>query len=289
MSIVDQAKIIVIIPYFGQWPVWIDYFIKSCAYNPEITWLIYTDCGEPNQKADNVCYKHMSFKEYTYLVSERLNISFLPKTSYKLCDIKPALGFIHEEEVEQYDYWAFGDIDVIYGDIKSYLTDNMLSHNLISFHKHRVSGHLCLIKNTDKMNKAFMRYKGWKVIFEDPEHRCFDEKHFNSLFISHKNWPKWLRDIVYYPRYFMRTAYFKESHSTNNTFVPWVDGSFDFPEFWQWGEGKLYAEDDRGREFPYLHFLHWKREWNSNKCFKVKVEENNWVIRESGFSSKELN
>lgn len=285
MSEHNQPKIILIIPYFGSWPSWINYFIRSCAQNPTITWLMYTDCGEPEYKADNVIFKHCSFALYQQKVSTKLGINFSPESPYKLCDLKPALGYIHEKEIAGYDYWGFGDVDVIYGDIRAYLTDQMFRFNLISFHEHRVSGHLCLLKNSVKMRHAFMQVREWRKILADNTHRCFDEKHFNALFIRHKNWPKKLRRIIYFPRYLMRTAYFKESHSTNYTYVPWIDGSFDFPRYWHWDNGVLMAENTPGMTFPYLHFLHWKQNWKEGHVFEVSADENHWVLSEKGFSS----
>jgi len=34
--------------YFGQRPPWIDFFVESCKWNPDVRWRFYTDCGEPN-------------------------------------------------------------------------------------------------------------------------------------------------------------------------------------------------------------------------------------------------
>ncbi|WP_420882928.1 DUF6625 family protein [Zooshikella ganghwensis] len=36
--------IAIIIPYFGQWPEWIDLYIESCKHNPSIDWLLFSDC-----------------------------------------------------------------------------------------------------------------------------------------------------------------------------------------------------------------------------------------------------
>lgn len=278
--LVADAKIILVIPYFGQWPAWINYFIESCAKNPDITWLIYTDCGEPEAKADNIIYHHLSFDAYKAIVSERLGINFNPDSAYKLCDLKPALGLVHTKDIEAYDYWGFGDIDVVYGQIKNYLTPEMLEHNLISFHQHRISGHLCLLKNTKTMREAFMRFKGWEAILVDKSHRCFDEKHFNSLFIRHKNWPEKLRKVLYYPRYLMRTAYFEESYSTSFGSVAWVDGSFNFPETWHWNKG-LLTVDGSSRTFPYVHFLYWKHRFSS---YDAPYNNDYWRITSEGFS-----
>ena len=37
---------------------------------------------------------------------------------YKLCDFKPAYGFIFGEYLKEYDYWGHCDIDIVWGDLR---------------------------------------------------------------------------------------------------------------------------------------------------------------------------
>lgn len=143
------SSILLIIPYFGQWPFWMPFFFESCRENADINWLIFSDCGAPENLPDNVTIKTTNRTDYHQLVSERLGIQFSPSDAYKLCDIKPALGFIHADRLEGYDFWAFGDIDVVYGNLREYFTDARLArHQFLSTHERRVARHLCLMRNT---------------------------------------------------------------------------------------------------------------------------------------------
>ena len=83
----DGPWLIMLIPYFGRWPEWINLFVESCKWNPSVRWKIYTDCGEPENKADNVDYTHLSFDDYKALVRQRLGVVFHPTDAYKLCDV----------------------------------------------------------------------------------------------------------------------------------------------------------------------------------------------------------
>jgi hypothetical protein len=47
-----------------------------------------------------------AYADYCALVSRRLDIDFRPENPYKLCDLKPALGYIHEEHLANHDFWA---------------------------------------------------------------------------------------------------------------------------------------------------------------------------------------
>ena len=34
-----QAKIAMIVPYFGKWPEWMDLYLYSCSKNPQVDFL----------------------------------------------------------------------------------------------------------------------------------------------------------------------------------------------------------------------------------------------------------
>ncbi|NJL75200.1 MAG: hypothetical protein HC892_09360 [Saprospiraceae bacterium] len=282
-------KIAIIIPYFGQWPVWINYFMESCRHNPKIDWLIHTDCGKPDNVPSNVTIKHIRFDQYCQRVSAALGIAFRPNSAYKLCDLKPAYGHIHQKEIEGYDFWGFGDIDVIYGDLQGYLTAKMLAHNLISFHGHRISGHLCMVKNTTQMRELYRKIKGWQGLLENPDHRCFDEKSFNALFIPHKRLPKLVKRVIFFQRYLIRPSFFQEAFSTNFSSAAWIDGSFDFPAVWHWRYGVLTCNKDNERSFPYLHFMTWKKNWIDSLQFTGNWQDGHWHISESGIKTETCN
>jgi len=268
-----EKSIIMVMPYFGQWPEWIDLFMISCRWNASINWLFITDCGVPACAPDNVRFLHMSFADYRKLASDRLGIRFPDTSPYKLCDYKPAYGFIHEDIVAGYDYFGFGDVDVIYGNIRRFYTPEVLTHNLISTHDHRLSGHFCLIRNSDRMRNAFRRVKNWQMYLETPDHRGFDEHKFRRIVLRHNKHPLFLRRISSWFDPYQRATYFKEQYSTILAPVPWHDGSFDHPQEWLWQKGRLTNRRDGAREFLYLHFMNWK---SSRYLRKYKGEDAAW-------------
>lgn len=257
----QTPRYIILVPYFGHWPFWMDFFLVSMSRNPAFQWRFYTDCGVPAGAPANAEFVECSFPDYCTRVSDALGIDFQPEGPYKLCDIKPAYGYIHRAEIAQYDYWGFGDIDVVWGDIKAFISDEMRQHKLLSFHKRRVSGHLCLLQNDEFTREAFKQVAGWQDTFQQPGHTAFDEKDFSELFMRHKDWPDWLRSLVYFHNSYMRSASFNEAYSTSFGRVPWVDGGFNFPDRWLWRDGKLSCDKPGDRVYPYLHFIEWKKLW----------------------------
>ncbi len=79
-------------------------------------------------------------------MSDRLGISFCPDNPYKLCDLRPFYGYVHKDLLETYDFWGFGDLDLLWGDIKKFCADKILDRkDVFSTHADRVSGHFALI------------------------------------------------------------------------------------------------------------------------------------------------
>ncbi len=281
-----------VIPYFGQWPFWFPLFLASCRANPSINWLLYTDCGLPDDLPGNVRIVETSFAAYCERIAKTLNIDFRPGNPYKLCDLKPALGYLHQSELAAFDFWAFGDIDLVYGDLRRYFTSERLAtHDLYSTHRRRVSGHCCLLRNTAPMREAFMRVRNWQALLSSPEHVAFDESAFSHLFIRHKNLPGWLGKLVKPLNALTRRTENIEAFSTPNAKLAWIDGSSIYPTIWYWDQGRLTNNRDGDRQFPYLHFLAWKREWGHNEA-AVRTELSSlarrglWQISADGFSER---
>jgi len=255
----SKYSIVKIIPYFGKWPEWMEFYIESCKANSDIDWLFFTDCPEPENKADNVRYVKMSFDEYKKMASEKLNVNFNPQNAYKLCDLRPAYGIIHQEDIANYDFYAYGDIDVIYGNIRQFITDDILEkNNVISTHRRKLSGHFTFFRNNEMIHNAFRRIPDWQKYFESEEHEGIDESKFSKVFLKHKKHPQFLRKFYSLFSEYRRNVLFKEQYSTILSPTPWHNGSMEHPQEWFWQDGKLTNGSDGDREFMYLHFMNWK-------------------------------
>lgn len=266
-----------------------DYYLESCRRNPSIDWLFFTDCGKPDNSPENVQFIDINFRDYCAHVSYRLGIIFNPDSSYKLCDIKPALGYIHAEHLCGYDFWAFGDIDVVYGDLRSYFTNERLaSKDLFATHQRRISGHLCLLRNNETMRSAFKKIPRWQQRYADPQHQALDEGAFSRLFIRHKNWPEGLRRFAARFNAWNKRSEFVEAHSTF-TLLP--NGSRIEPDCWFWRDGRLTNSCLGQQELPYLHFMIWKnKNWKGRPACELSgpadlLLQPGWKISEQGWQA----
>lgn len=249
-------KILFLIPYFGRFPEWFPFYLESCRWNPTIDWIVFTDCEIPKNHPENFQFIPMSFEDYQQLISDRLGIDFKTKHAYTLCNMKPALGYLHQEYLTGYDYFGYTDIDVIYGDLRAFLTDDVLTYNTISTHPNRASGHLFLIKNEEPWVNAFRQIPNWKQVLSSPVISGVAEGHFTKVLLGRQRLPNALRKVwaIFDP--YKRNNLFEERYSTSFSEYPWKDGSFNYPNEWYWDRGKLTTSF--GDEMMYLHFMNWK-------------------------------
>jgi len=270
-----MKSIIVFIDYFGKWPTWIDVFLASCAANSTINWCFHTDCPIPSDAPDNVTFVPISFRDYCDYVSKRLGVSFYPRSPYNICNLKPLFGFIHERLVEGYDFFGFGDLDVIYGDLRSIYDDKILSHNVISSHSGICSGHFALIRNERWLREAFRHLRGWEERLESQDevqwHETLDEARFTAISNPHKHirntFARRFNTFAPEPGYY-ENNYFVEQWSTPFTPKPWIDGSANHPDVWYWRNGVLYNNKDGERTFLYLHFMNFKsKRWVNEELY----------------------
>jgi len=169
-------KICILIPYFGKWPDWINFFLLSCKTNDSFDWQFFTDCGLPDICSDNVIFHQTTINEFSKLASLRLGIELSIQHPYKLCDFKPAYGIILKEYLVGYDFWGYGDIDLIYGNLQKFITTKILfEYDVISFHPNFIPGHLCLLKNNEIVNQLFRKSPIWESVLADNKMYSFTE------------------------------------------------------------------------------------------------------------------
>ena len=110
-----------IVPYFGKLPKEFPIFLKTCGFNKGFDWIIYTDDHTYFDYPQNVIVKYMEFSDFRELAESKFDFSISMDSPYKLCDYKPAYGLICEEDIVEYDFWGHTDIDVVLGDLSSFM------------------------------------------------------------------------------------------------------------------------------------------------------------------------
>lgn len=170
---INKYKYIIFSPYFGKLPQNFELWLQSCQYNEDFLFIVFTDCNYQQSLPPNVVLKYMSFTELQQLVQSKFDFLISLRTPYKLCDYKPAFGYIFQEYLgKNCSYWGHCDMDLILGNLKTFLPDS-------NYDKIAYLGHFSLYKNTPELRKAFMLSSesaiSFKDVFSSDIHFAFDE------------------------------------------------------------------------------------------------------------------
>jgi hypothetical protein len=172
----DFQSIACIIVYFGKVPWYFRFFTKSCSYNPDIDFILITNLEVTEELANNIIVVKSSLDEVTNRFKEKLGFKVNIAQPYKLCDVRPAYGVVFSDVIEGYDFWGYCDIDLIFGDIRSLITPDILyRHEVISASKTYMAGFFALYRNSEKVNNLFRRSKDYQKVFQQPVYYGFDE------------------------------------------------------------------------------------------------------------------
>ncbi len=176
-----NKSIALIILYFGKIPWYFDYFSHSCSFNLTVQFIVITDDNSYDHKVpNNVLIIHKTFEEIKSIISEKLNMHVAFEDAYKLCDFKPAYGYIFSDLVKGYDFWGYGDIDIIFGNIRNFITDEIMrDFDVITLRHDFLIGYFSLFRNIEKVNMLFTCSRDYKKVFTSPIHYCFDETNFH--------------------------------------------------------------------------------------------------------------
>lgn len=151
-----QIKLIIV--YFGRVPGWIKYFLKSCEYNPNINWLIYSDMEIDDLIPDNIQLINAQLNDFNKIASEKLGFKVSITNPYKLCDFKPVYGEIFSEYIRGFKFWGYCDMDIIFGKIENFISEkHLLTYDIISARRHPMGGYFVLYRNSESFVKLFRK------------------------------------------------------------------------------------------------------------------------------------
>lgn len=181
-----KEKIWIIAAYFGKPPELFATWLESCGRNDFINFLLIVDF----QVCDfdippNVTTQKFSFIELKEILEFNLGMEISLAHPYKLCDFRVAYWVILEHLQISYDYWGYCDLDLIFGDLRRFITKELLQ----GYDRILGVGHLSIIKRSPISCMSFMlRGAGhnWKGIFSSSSNYGFDEHHgWNEIWNSY--------------------------------------------------------------------------------------------------------
>jgi hypothetical protein len=164
----------------GKYPWFFSYFLHSCRYNPTVDFLLFTDNNDPKLDLPaNVKIIPYSMEQFKTDTAKALGFEIAVESGYKLCDFRPAYGKIFSDYIKDYDFWGYCDIDVIFGNIRAFMTDELLNeYDVISARHDYLTGCFSLFRNTPAMRDLFKQSKDYRKVFTDARNYIFDETNF---------------------------------------------------------------------------------------------------------------
>lgn len=172
-----EYEIVLIILFMDEYQWYIPCFIKSCIYNPNIDFVILTDNpGNFPNFPNNVKIVKCTLEQFRIEASRSLGFEVVIDNECKLCDFRPAIACIFPSLIKGYDFWGYCDVDLIFGNIRNFLTDELLdSYDVISARHDYLTGCFSLFRNTPYINYLYEQSKDYVMVFTNAKNYCFDE------------------------------------------------------------------------------------------------------------------
>lgn len=261
----NELKIAIISVYMGRPPVYFKAWVESCRLNDSIDFIYVTD---QNIKLDipNIKVIKASLDELKHKASKLLGFNVSLESPFKLCDYKPMYGLLFQEYLSAYDYWGHCDIDLIWGDLRSFVN----TYDLNQYDKFLPLGHLSLYRNSYENNRRFMEkvegLSDYKKVYTSEESYLFDEVAIPKIYQRHGSYFEKIifADIWPSKKRYTMCSFLKYYQSIYNEFQHRCHPVNFKQQIFMWEKGKIYQYMiDKGeikrREFLYIHIQ--KRNW----------------------------
>ncbi len=237
----SEFDAVLVLPYYGKYPIWINAFLRSCAFNPRLKWMVFSDIDEPLYQPDNVEFITLKRADLSNLIYQKTGIQHELQNPHKLCDFKPLYGHIFEEYLEEYNYWGHCDMDVIWGDLSSFLKKIAFDrYDIISTRPRVICGHFNLYRNVAKINQFYLQVPSYQKAFEKINYQGFDEGFYSYHLFKQVEFG---------------AVDFKVFWDARNCLDP--QELSRLPSGWRWQKGKV--KNKWGKEGNYLHLIQWKK------------------------------
>lgn len=231
--------------YFGPPPWWLPAFFVSCRANADVRWLVYTDFPPLPHVPPNVTLVPMTAADLDRRARDVLGADVgVAQKLRKACDLKPMYGVLFEHDLAPYDFWAYSDLDIVWGEVRRFVSGEMLDrYDVISSRPGALSGHFTLLRNTAATNRLFELIPNVRAELEGSKHAHIDETQLSRHLRRRLGPVPWLWRPRSAPR-----VYWRQEWTINSEY----QRALGPDERLTWRAGRTF--DAQGKELMYLHF-----------------------------------
>ena len=246
-----MKSICYIVPYFGKLPNNFQLWLNSCSINKTIDWIIFTNDKTYYNYPENVKVNYCEFEEVKEMIVKNFDFNIKIDSYWCLSLFKPAYGEIFKEYLLNYDFWGHCDVDVLWGDIRKFLTDAVLS----KYDKIGYQGHSTLYRNDPNVNSRYKTIVPNEVnyidVFSGKTKYSFDENGMENIY-------KYLKIEYFKDPIFAHLRKYEYNFSLAH--VPKNEEYKNKNQIFLWDSGKLYRKYVYQKkvyteEFMYIHFF----------------------------------
>lgn len=251
-----MKKAAFIIPYYGKFNNYFQLFLDSCSYNKDYDWIIFTDNIEEYDYPSNVSVYKTTFQEICNYIASKFSFPIVIDKPYKLCDYKPAYGFIFQKYLTKYQFWGYCDVDLILGCLNNFISES----DFLNYDKIGVLGHLTLIRNTEEVTNAFLKPLNGnlraKEVYMNRKNCSFDEEFNKSINNIFEQYNYRIRYEEYEANIYTKSSNFKIVRLNPKTKKYEVESKKK--SFFEWNKGILqrYVMKNKAvdkEEYMYIH------------------------------------
>lgn len=158
------AEAVFVIPYLGDWPLWMPHFLRSCAANPGAVFHLMGNRPLPRPLPANLRADIVTAEEIENRARSRLGVSFSISDPHKLCDLRPFYSALFSEIVAPYEFWGYCDLDVVFGDLSRVLKGSFLDEVDVfsAWDARKLVGHFTLLRNSQRVAAVAYEIKDWR-------------------------------------------------------------------------------------------------------------------------------
>ena len=113
--------LVVFTVFFGPLPPWLPLTLHSMAANARVRFVVVGDAAPPSVVPPNVRFVEIGWQALQTRLSELTGRRVAYREHYKANDVKPLLPTLYPELAAGYEWWAWADLDVVFGDLLAFL------------------------------------------------------------------------------------------------------------------------------------------------------------------------
>ncbi len=170
-----MKRIAIIHAWFGPLPNYFNLWLNSCKNNQTIDFYILSD--QNINVGENIILVKTTLAILKKQFEDYLGFPISLETPYKLCDYKIIFNVAIPNINQNYDFWGFCDSDMILGNIRHFLTEEVLnSYPYIGVlgHFHLQKCNYPLFDNVLRQSKTLEGYS-FQDVYTSPRNFIYDE------------------------------------------------------------------------------------------------------------------